>query len=825
MIYTSKGENTAISYCNNKISYNSLLEQANNYSLLFAEKKPQKVAIFSKNRPEWIYAFYAVWQCNSIVVTIDYMSSLDDVLYILNDCNPDYVFFGNEGAEVINNIKKTYTNNTTFISFDNISVSKNSNKYEWFTPEDVEKAALIIYTSGTTGNPKGVLLSYKNILTNIDAVSIDAPIYKQSSEVLLFLPLHHIFPLLGSMATTLYTGGTIVMSSGMQSSDLTETLKNNKVSIFIGVPRIYELMYNGIKSKINESLVGRIFFKLASILSSKKFSRTVFKKVHQGLGGNIECLVSGGAKLDTKVGRFFTSLGFDVYEGYGMTECAPMITFPRPGNIKIGTTGKALKNVDIKITEGEITVKGPNVMLGYYNRPDETAEIIKNGWLHTGDLGFIDKKGYLHITGRKKEIIVLPSGKNINPVLIESKLELTSDYISEAALLLNKGAVHALIVPNYHKLAEAGITEPEKYFRETVIPEFNSTLTPYQRIMKFSIITNDIPRTRLGKIQRFKLDDLLNTSTKEKKQPVAEPRSEEYNSIKIFIEGQIKQKVYANYHLEFDIALDSLGKLSLIDFIENTFGIELSQESLLSFASIKKLAEYVADNKLKHNIESTNWAEILKNKSNIELPESSVMHSGINIFLRYFFKIYFRFSGYGINNLPEGSAIIAPNHQSFFDGVFVSALLNNNDLKQTYFYAKKKHIKNRFLKFMANKNNIIVMDLHNNLKESILNLAEVLRMGKKIIIFPEGTRTKNGQLGDFKHTFAILGKELNVPIVPVAISGAYQALPSGKVLPKLFSRIEVRFLEAVYPNNNTSYIDIAENVKVLIDKHIIPPAT
>jgi len=241
------------------------------------------------------------------------------------------------------------------------------------------------------------------------------------------------------------------MSPSMQSSDLLETLKNNRVNIMIGVPRLYDLLYKGLKTKIYASFVGKTVFNIVKALHSKKIAKKVLKKVHDGFGGNLEFMVSGGAALNKETGSFFKALGFEVLEGYGMTEAAPMITFTRPGKVKIGSPGHTLPGLKVEIRDEEICAKGDNIMKGYYNRPEETAEVLKDGWLFTGDLGRFDKKGYLHITGRKKEIIVLPNGKNINPVELEIKLE-KIDYINEAGVFLKDDKLHAVILPDYDEL-------------------------------------------------------------------------------------------------------------------------------------------------------------------------------------------------------------------------------------------------------------------------------------------------------------------------------------------------------------------------------------
>jgi long-chain acyl-CoA synthetase len=818
MINFSNVEKLALISKEGKLTYAELSLKINQYAQLFKDKAYKKVAIYCENRFEWVYAFYAGWLSDCVVVTIDYMSTVDDVAYILNDSKPEVIFSSKLKEKDIHAAMERLDYTYNFFNFDSLTLPEVSKQFAWNVPSDNEKTAVIIYTSGTTGSPKGVMLSFTNLLANLKGVTQDVKIFQEDRQVLMLLPLHHILPLLGTMIAPLNVGATIVMSPSMQSSDLLETLKNNKVAIMIGVPRLYEVIYKGLKTKVFASAMGRIFYKVLSKIKSRSLAKKVFKKVHDGFGGNLDIMVSGGAALSPEVGGFFMNLGFTILEGFGMTESAPMITFNRPHNARIGTPGQLLEGVQVEIRDGEIVAKGSNIMQGYYNRPEETAQVIKDGWLYTGDLGYFDKNGFLFITGRKKEIIVLSNGKNINPVDIEEKLEKGSPYISEAAVFLHQEQLHAVIIPDYNELADKEIKDPEEFFKETVFPEYNSQVASYKRVMKFTIAKSDIPRTRLGKIQRFKLADLVEAPVKKNKKG-DDPDSEEYKTIKIFIESQTNEEISPDDHLEFDVALDSLGKLGLIDFIDKTFGLKIEEDRLLQFPSIRKLVDFITDNKLRHKVENMDWSAILKERVSLKLPKAWPTQGFINKSSKYFFKLYFRFKGSGVENIPEGPCIIAPNHQSFFDGLFVSSLIKNRTMKSTYFYAKKKHVNNRFLRFLANKNNVVVMDLNKDLKESIQKLAEILKMGRKVIIFPEGTRSKDGGLGEFKKTFAILSKELNVPVVPVAICGAHDALPSGKFFPRIFTRVQVNFLSPINPEQYT-YDTLSEVVKKEISDSI-----
>lgn len=819
MINTLYPQNPALILKEHADTYTQLFNRIKQISLLFSGKGYEKVAIFSANRPEWIYAFYATWRNNAIVVPIDFLSSAEDAAYILNDCRPELIFVSREVSKTLDKMNDLLLYSPEIIFLEEIVNSGHDEDVAWDFQPDNEKTAAIIYTSGTTGSPKGVMLSFGNIIANLKAVTEDYPIFRPDRPVLMLLPLHHIFPLVGSMVAPLYCGACIVMSPSMQSSDIIDTLKAHPVRIMIGVPRLYELLYKGIKAKIEAKAIGKIFFRIVKLTGNKGLARKIFKKVHQGLGGELEIMVSGGAALNKEVGYFFQNLGFDIMEGYGMTEASPMITFPRPGKVVIGTAGQALPGLIVEIREGEVVAKGPNIMQGYYNRPEETSEVLKDGWLYTGDLGEIDHKGYLRITGRKKEIIVLPNGKNVNPAELEQKLEKNYACIREAGIFLHNDILHAIIFPDYNVLAAEGIKDADLYFRNEIFHPFNEQLTSYKRVMQFSLVREELPRTRLGKIQRFKLEELAGGKERKIKKAADEDVSEEYLSVKTFLESQVDMTISPDDHLEFDIALDSLGKLSLIDYIEKTFGVKIEEEHLPKFPHVKSLVEHIRINKKWHKEDVTNWAAALKEKVQVKLPKTWPTLAVIKNSARGFFAVYSMLKTKGLENVPDGPCIIAPNHESFFDGLYIAAALKMKTMKKSYFYAKKKHVNNWFLRFLAGGNNIIVMDINKDLKESIQKLAEVLKKGKNVIIFPEGTRTKTGRMGEFKKTFAILSKELNIPVVPVAISGAYKAMPYRAIFPRPLSKISICFSEPVYPAGYSSD-ELTSVVKEKIGKMI-----
>jgi long-chain acyl-CoA synthetase len=816
----NSGQNIAVTYRSEKLTYEQLFGKIDHFANLYEIARGRHVVIFSENRPAWVYAFYSVWKKGGVVIPVDYMATAAEVAYILSDSEPTIIFCSSGTVETMQKAMAASGSTARLIIMDEQEDAECSVFREHGLPEyHPDDTAVIIYTSGTTGSPKGVMLSYRNIIVNVDAVSKHIPIYNSDSRVLVLLPLHHVFPLVGTMIIPLYLGGMMAMSPGMASEDIINTLQADKVTILIGVPRLYAAIRKGIVDKINQSAVALFLFRLANKINSKKFSKTVFKSVHQKFGGALETLVAGGAALDVEVGNDFKTLGFEVLEGYGMTEAAPMITFTRPGRVRIGSPGECMPEMQIRIIDGEIVAKGPNIMKGYYKNPEATDEVLKNGWLYTGDLGHMDKDGFLFITGRKKEIIVLSSGKNVNPVELENKL-LEFPLVKDCGVFFDNDQLQVIILPDPAGLRAYPGRDAEDVLRWEVIEPFNRSVSASKKIMRIHLTDHELPRTRLEKLQHHKLVDLVQKqSIAQVSQPVFD--NTEYAMIARFIEKEKGQRVLPSYHLEMDLGMDSLDKLGFQAWLQQTFGIDLPPQKMAEFTCLAQLAQWVGDHKIRMEEADIHWNDILQEKLNLRLPSTWRIGSLAFRLSRHFFRLYFRFSSSGVDHIPEGPCIIAPNHQSFFDGLFVASGMKITQIRKTYFYAKEQHFRNKILKYLAAKNNIIVVNLNLDLKQSIQTVAEVLRQNKNVIIFPEGTRTLNGEPGHFKKAFAIMACELNVPIVPVVIDGAFKALPKGSRLPRLGTKVRVDFLKAVYPEHHTYESltrEVKERIKLGLDK-------
>ena len=792
------------------VTYSELLQRVAQFARKTPRGKETKTVIFSENREGWAYSFFSVWLQEGIAVPVDASCTVGDVAYILSDCKPDAVWVSRERETVLREAIQEANIETQVLLIDDYEHLSVQNEpacsiLPWaaLSEPDNDDTALIIYTSGTTGSPKGVMLSYANLKANVHSVSYDVPIYTEKRRVLVLLPLHHVLPLMGSLIAPLYMGGGIAICPSLSGPDIMDTLCRGKVGIMIGVPRLWQTLYVGIKKKIDQSAIARTLFAICSVVKWRPLSRLVFGSIRKKMGGHIDYCVSGGAALDREIGEGLRTIGLDVLEGYGMTETAPIIAFTRPGDYIPGCSGLPLPGVECKLVNGELCVKGPNLMKGYYNRPEETKEVIDNdGYLHTGDLASFDSAGRVTITGRTKEIIVLSNGKNVQPSEIEFKLEKYDQYIKEAAVVQDGDMLCAIIVPQPTWAATMSDDEVTAHLKREVLEPYNLTVSAYKKIMRVLVYRGELPRTRLDKLQRYKLGAILKDEqgarSKEHEQ-VPEPDFEEYLLLKRFIESEKGVKVHAADHIETDLALDSLDKVSLQDFIERTFGTSVTMEEMPAFPNVEVLARHVAVQKTKIEAEDVDWHQLLSGPvDSLPLPTSGFAYRFVSRLFKGLFLCYNRLTIKGKENIPEkGACILAPNHQSFIDGPLILSSLPWSTLSEYFFYATEEHVRSNYRRRIAAESNVIVME-RANLKDSILKLAKVLREGHRVIIFPEGARTHDGAIVPFKKTFAILAQELGVPIIPVCIRGAYEALSRGShfLRPK---HIEVKFLDPLTP--------------------------
>lgn len=807
---------TAIIYDGKEISYKEAIVKSKIFSQEFPIENEDKVIIFMENRPELLYSFLGTWDKSGTCVCLDASLSGEELVYYINDSDSKYIYTSKGNLPKVQKALEISRKTLGIAVVDEIEDKEFDGELVINAPAP-ENVALMLYTSGTTGNPKGVMLKFDNILINVEGLD-KYNMFVQEDIVLALLPMHHIFPLLGSGVIPLAKGATIVFLKEMSSQAMVDAFQKYKVTMMIGVPRLWEMLHQKIMEKINASKITKGIFKLAEKIDNISFSKKIFKKVHDNFGGNLRFFVSGGSKLDPKIARDFLTLGIKICEGYGMTETAPMISFTPLNEIMPGSAGKILPGIEVKIADdGENIARGRNVMKGYYKRPEATAETIdRDGWIHTGDLGEI-KNDYLYVTGRKKEMIVLSNGKNINPIEIEQWIMGKTNLIQEIVVAEIDSVLTAVIYPNFQKISEEKVTNIKETLKWGVIDSYNGKAPNYKKILDIRIVQEEMPKTKIGKIRRFMIPEMLKGKDNENI-VIEEPKFEEYTMLKDYLVKVKKKPVTPFAHIELDLGMDSLDMVELLTYLESTFGIKASEELIIENSTVEKLAEYIKENRGENVIEEVNWKEYLNKDIDVELPKSNIVTKIGKAILWIVFKLYIRVKKEGAENITTDPVIYAGNHQSFLDAFLFNHVVPTNVLNNVYYLAKVKHFSKGYMKTLGENSNVILVDINKNLGEVLQTLAMVLRSGKSVAIFPEGARTRDGKMLEFKKAFAILAKELNIPIVPFGIKGAFEAFPSNSKFPKS-SNVEIRFFERI-ETKDMSYEEIVEKTRDCISNWV-----
>ena len=815
----------AVFYKNKEYSYKDIIRTAKYFSSLIEMKKNEdKAVIFMENRPEFICSFFGIWNSHGVPVNIDAGYTAEELEYILTDAEPKYIFTSEKNLKTAEEAVKLSGKEIKIINVDTLSIPENFevDEYVIYSPE-TEDTGVLLYTSGTTGKPKGVVLTFDNLMSNVDAIT-EIKLATPQDRVLALLPYHHVLPLSINLLMAIHIGTLIVINDELSAQAIQEALKKYKITIVVGVPRLWEMIHKGIMTKIKANSMALKMFNICKKVNSQTLSRIVFKKVHEGLGGNIRFLVSGGAKIEPSILEDFKTLGIKVLEGYGLTETSPIIAFNRPDDIHIGTVGTTIPGVSAKLADdGEIIVKGRNVMKGYYKKPAATQEVIDDrGWFHTGDLGKIED-GYISIVGRKKEMIVLSNGKNINPADIENEIFKGTDLIHDIAVVEHNNHLLALVYPDFDKVKERKITNITETLKWEIIDSYNVKAPAYRKILEIKIVKEELPKTKLGKLRRFMLKDVIKNLDKpkaeEKKNEIKIDKSDkeyetkEFQALSDYMKKEHDLEITPDSHIEIDLGLDSLDVVEMNAFIEKTFDFTVNEDEAGGIKVIRDICEYIRVHSNAYHNESVNWGDILNERVDYKLPKSWAVGL-FRILTAPIFKFYLKLTKKGQEKISSEPRIYVLNHESFADAFALGHMFTYKQAKNIYFFAIKKHFEKPVRRFFADNGNIVLVDINKNLKESLQIAAEVLKENKSLVIFPEGARTRDGEIHDFKKFFAILSKELNIPVTVMGIKGFYESMPFGSSFPKSGS-VEIEVLGDIIPEK-ISVEEIVEKSRNLI---------
>ncbi len=535
-------------------TYGELVEKAARLAAFIRDQglgKGDKISVLGENRPEWILSYFAIQWAGATVVPLDAKLKPPEYFHILNDAEVSLIFVSGHKLPDIQEIRDRVPSLKKVIVMDDVNgeltLEKVLDSYKEPAPLaniGLEDLAVILYTSGTTGTSKGVMLTHKNISSNVDGIYQIIDINERDKSFS-YLPLHHVFEATAGMIFPLSVGVQITLARSLKPTEMIEDLRETKPTLMTTVPLLLEKFLLRIrgelkKSPVKKGVVGVMkgLHKGLRPLLGRNRARKIFKSILSKLGfEELRYMVSGGAALPPWVSRGLEELGFPILQGYGLSETAPVLTVNPPCCPRNTSAGLPLPYVEIKIMDpdpegvGEIAARGPNVMPGYYKNPQATKEVFTDdGWFLTGDVGYLDEDGFLYITGRKKSVIVTAGGKNIFPEEVESVL-LQSPFIEE--VLVVRGAnpitgaeeVQAIVYPNFEEVEayfkEKGIENPTEKDIEALIGEeiskYSAQLADYKKPKRFRLRDEEFPKTTTRKIKRYLFEEKSIPLIKEKK--------------------------------------------------------------------------------------------------------------------------------------------------------------------------------------------------------------------------------------------------------------------------------------------------------------------
>jgi long-chain acyl-CoA synthetase len=510
------------------LTFGEVTEQAEIIARTLVRKGVQpgdRVALLSENRPSWVISYFAILLTGGVVVPIDSLLSPAEIVNVLLMAKSRLIVTSSRFLEMLQTVE----------AFDEISAGhllvdrdlrpadQTGPTTALFSPRSGDTAALL-FTSGTTGFSKGVVLSHANLCADVQAI-VDAGVLHSGDHFLLLLPLHHTYSSTVNMLGTLALGCPALFATSFKSRDIVDDVRIGRISMLVGVPQVFEKLMTSLGRAVSDSPLGkRVLFRVLYALSAVLYhaglpaGRVLFRSLREKAGmATLRHMVSGGAALPPQIHRFFQYLGFEMLQGYGLTETSPVLSVNRPHHIRVGSVGPALPGIELRIDSpdkdgiGEICARGPVVMQGYYENPQATAEVLKDGWFHTGDAGYLDRSGRLHITGRIKNVIVTGAGKNVYPEEIEAHLNL-SPYILESLVVGRKDkrgvgeGLAAVIVPDKEyvecEIARGRSVDVEAEVKQAV-DSYNHTAPTYRRIRDWKIREQEFEKTSSRKIRRY----------------------------------------------------------------------------------------------------------------------------------------------------------------------------------------------------------------------------------------------------------------------------------------------------------------------------------
>jgi len=795
--------------------YEAVLERANSVAVTLLEKgirAGDHIGVLMENVPQWVFVLLGAMRIGAVTVPLATALPENSIQLIAEHAGCKVIFADDANWEkaslVAGNLKCALLAPSPAGGGPLGEVFKGA-------PSDT---AILIYTSGTTGNPKGVELTFDNLNHEIQG-AVEALQLGPDHRILSVLPFSHVLPLIANGIGPLCIDAKVAFLYSVSPQRIVEAFHRHRITLFVCVPQFFYVLHKRIFSQAEaQPFPTRVLFRamkaIARRIKGPTVRRKMFAKVHQAIGPDLYMLASGGSRFDAEIARDFADLGYTVLQAYGLTETSAAATITPADDNRLGTVGKPIRGVTVRIDSpngdgvGEVCIRGPVVMKGYYHAPEQTSESIKNGWFHTGDLGFIDPGGHLSITGRSKDVIVLANGENVYPEELESHYS-KSPFIKEICVLgisengasRHTGSLHAIVVPDMDEFRNRGQTAIMEMIRFE-IENLSKQVPSYYRIHSISLRNDSLPRTVTRKLKRFEIEreeadrrDASQRKTHENKR-LPEVDHERFRgrvgSVLAKLIRDSKPDVGAldpAMNIELDLGFDSLGRVELLGLAEAQLGIHIDEHQATRIYTLGELIDAFEAATASNVVVGRTWKEILESAPVAEFdqhyifgkrpllnPTSFVAMRLVKLIAR----LLLRLRCFGLDKLPRTTPfLICPNHESFLDGPLLISILPRKVIYNIFILGYSDYWESAFSRRIAQLCKIVAIDPNVNLVRAMQVGAVGLKRGRALLIFPEGTRSIDGHVAEFKKGAAILAYELGVPIVPVGIRGTFESWPRG----------------------------------------------
>jgi long-chain acyl-CoA synthetase len=782
----------------------------------------ERVALWAPNSPVWIVASLAILTAGGVVVPIDDLADAEQLDAALTSSAARLIFTtaGHLEAcgDILRPVRVILADENEFGGRPATGwLSLLGERTADLPPPAPETPALLSWTSGTTGSPKAFLLRHRNIATNIEALR-KLDIVGPDDRALLPLPLHHAYPFIIGMLTTLTIGIAIVLPGGASGPLLMRAMREADVTTIIGVPRLYDALWTAIETRVTSRgrvprLVWRVLLTTASLAQRStglRLGRLLFAPIRHQVAARLRLLVSGGARLERETEEPLEALGWTVLSGYGLAETASLFTGNRPGARRLGSAGLPLDG-EVRIANpdeegiGDIELHGRSITDGYLDDPDANrAAFTPDGWYRTGDLGFVDRDGFLFVTGRTKEVLVLSGGKKVAPEDLERAYG-SAPEIAEMAVLDDTGTLVALVRPDRDKLHDRGATNLRDGIR-VILAEKAQGLSSWQRLSGFALTDQPLPRTRLGKYRRFLLPALYTEALAGGARRAAHTLAPEDAAL---LRDQTAEAVWAFLHerypdqaldldvdLALDLNLDSFGWMEISIAFEDRLHIHLSETDIAGIRTIRDLLRFSIERRggaralpCEEPAMATDFERWLAPTGGLLTPLAMALYA-LNWLVMH---ALFRLRATGVKELPAtGAFVITSNHVSDLDGLVIAGALPWSRFRGLYWAGDAvRMFSNPLNRVFCRAVHVFPVDA--KFPGATLESARrVLQAGHVQVWFPEAWRSPDGRLQRFLPGIGQLLLGSGASAVPTYIAGAFDALPRGRWIPKL-RRITVAF--------------------------------